>query len=153
MRLHVARSLSHVILEPARRGIEGIADGYVDIFVGLVFRAAPLHDDLLAGDGDVDADIEKLALVMMAMRSFDDDPTAGDPLIEPVEPADLVSDVRFDGVGRVHVAERDLQRDLHAEASKRHPKSSDSAISPAVQLSYPARRPGNVGMTTLLRPT
>jgi hypothetical protein len=86
-----------VILEPARRGIEGIPDSHVDIFVGLVFRAAPLHDDLLSGNGDVDADVVELPLVMMAMRSFDDDPTAGDPLIEPVEPADLVSDVRFDG--------------------------------------------------------
>ena len=56
---------------------------------------------------------------MMAMWNFDDDPTAGDPLIEPVEPADLVSDVRFDGLGGVHVAKRDLQRDLHAKAFPR----------------------------------
>src|SRR5512134_4099917 len=77
MRLHVARHLTHVILEPARRGIEGIADGHVDIFVGLVFRAAPLHDDLLSGNGDVDADIVEVTLVVMPMRSFDDDPAAG----------------------------------------------------------------------------
>ena len=38
-----------MILQPAGRGTEGVANGYVDIFVGVVLRAAPLHGDLLAG--------------------------------------------------------------------------------------------------------
>jgi hypothetical protein len=76
----------------------------------------------------------------MAMRGFYDNPTAGDAIIEPLELSDLVPDVRFDGLGSVHVAERDLQRDLHTEIV---PSASElsSAICPAVQLPYPARRP------------
>ena len=128
MRLHLARRLTHVILETARRGIEGIAHGHVDIFMGLVFRAAPLHDDLFSGSGDVDADIVEIPLATMAMRSFDDDPTAGDPLVEPVEPRDLLPDICFDGLGGVHVAERDLQRDLHA-GFPNGPKSSVARFS------------------------
>jgi hypothetical protein len=51
-----------VILEPACRGVESITDSDVDILVSLVFRATPLHDDLLSGNGEVDADIVQIAL-------------------------------------------------------------------------------------------
>jgi hypothetical protein len=67
MRLSLAAALAYVVLEPTHRGVEGIADRDVDVFVGVVLRPGTGHRQLLAGRVDLNPGAEQVALVTMAM--------------------------------------------------------------------------------------
>ena len=58
---------ANVFLELAPGRLEGIADGDVDVFVGMVVLGFPGHHDFLAGQRQIDAHMKELALVLVAV--------------------------------------------------------------------------------------
>ena len=102
-----------MILELAHRGVEGVADGDIDVLMGVVLRSFLIYVHVLAWHADVDADLVELALVVMAMRRLDGHVAAHDALEEAVELGCFLADDRFDGRRGVHVPKADLQGYLH----------------------------------------
>src|SRR5262245_9151751 len=109
----VASELPRMIFELAHRGIEGVADGDIDVLVRLVLRSLLIHMHVVAGHADVDADLVELALVVMPVRRLDGDVAAHDALEKAVKLGGLPADDRFHGGRWIHVAEADLQGHLH----------------------------------------
>src|SRR5262245_26979711 len=109
----VASELPRMIFELAHRGIEGVADGDIDVLVRLVLRAFLIHVHVVARHADVDADLVKLALVVMPVRRLDGDVAAHDALEKAVKLGGLLADDRLHGGRWVDVADADLQGVLH----------------------------------------
>src|SRR5215831_7882697 len=109
----VASELPRMIFELAHRGIEGVADGDINVLVRLVLRAFLIHMHVVARHADVDADLVTLALVVMPVRRLDGDVAAHDALEKAVKLGGLLADDRFHGGRWIHVAEADLQGNLH----------------------------------------
>ena len=116
--LDLAADLARVVFELARRRVEGVADGHVDVLVGVVPGAGVVDHDLLAGHADVDAHVVELALGLAPVRRLDHDAAADDALEVALELAGLFPDVGLDGLGRLHVAEGDLHWGLHLRTSR-----------------------------------
>src|SRR5215469_15445799 len=70
-------------------------------------------DNLLPRNFEVDTDTEQIALLMTRVLALDDDAARYDPLKEAFELHSALTYSRRDGVGRIHVAKRDLKRELH----------------------------------------
>src|SRR5581483_3388822 len=121
----------------AGRGVEGIADRYVNILMGAVSarmaifpecRLAvglprisslqafqrPMHDDFPPRHADLDTHIEGAALVVMAMGRLDGHPATGNSIANQIELGDALANVFLDGRGRRDVVKRDSQRMDHA---------------------------------------
>ena len=64
--LHRART-AEVIFELAAGGVEGIADGDMDVLVGVVFRRVAIHHDLAFRHGQVDPDMVDPPLPVMSV--------------------------------------------------------------------------------------
>ena len=91
------RSSRALILDLPHGGVEGVADGDIDVLVGVVLRAFLVHVHVLAGHADVDAHFVQLALLMMAMRRLDGHVAGDDAVEEALELGCLFADDRFDG--------------------------------------------------------
>ena len=63
-----APRLAHVLLELALRGVEGVANGDVDILVGMVVLRLAIHDDHPPRHRHLDPHVEQATLVVVAMR-------------------------------------------------------------------------------------
>jgi hypothetical protein len=60
--LDVAAHLSRVILEPPRRGVEGIANGDINVLMRVIERARAIHHHVFARHADIDAHVYSLPL-------------------------------------------------------------------------------------------
>lgn len=60
------RAVGSVFEAPSHR-VEGVTNGDVHVFVGVVVAAVTPHHHFLAGDGDVDTDVVGVAFVLMVM--------------------------------------------------------------------------------------
>ena len=74
VQFHLPAALTSVILEQPAGGIEGVAYGHVDVLVGMVLRRIAADGDLAAGDLEVNADPEQIALPATRVAAFDNDP-------------------------------------------------------------------------------
>jgi hypothetical protein len=102
-----------MVFELTARGVEGVAHRDMRILMRMVCAGVPSHDDLASGDGEVDANLEQLALLMPLVPAFDDDPAGGDTIEELIELFGPLADARLDGGRGVHVAEGNLEWQLH----------------------------------------
>jgi hypothetical protein len=66
-----------VVLETPARGIERVADGYVNVFVGVVQGRFPPDDDLAPGQGEIDPYVVQVPL-MAVVTGFHNDPAPHD---------------------------------------------------------------------------
>src|SRR6476659_7785155 len=147
----VASELPRMIFELAHRGIEGVADGDIDVLMRLVLRAFLIHMHVVARHADVDADLVELALVVMAMRRLDGDVAAHDALEEAVELGCFLADDRFDGRRGVHVPNADLQGylyvvllfDTQTNVPRGHEPVSISLITSSTPKTYQPSHPGS----------
>jgi hypothetical protein len=78
MGFNVTPHAPSMVLKLPHRGIEGIADGDIDVLMGVVLRSFLINMNVLARQADIDADFVQLALVMMAMWRLDADIAADD---------------------------------------------------------------------------
>jgi hypothetical protein len=85
VRLDVSALAARMILELPAHRIEAIADRDIDVFMGMVLGRIALHDDLLARNLEIDANVEKAALAMEPAGGLDDDATANDAAMELLE--------------------------------------------------------------------
>jgi len=108
--LDAAAHLPCLILQPVRRRIEGVADGDIDVLMGVVDGFCPIDDYVFSRHADIDPHVVELALVMMAVRCLHYDSAADDAVVEAFEFRRLFADAFLDGGGGVHVTEADLQR-------------------------------------------
>jgi hypothetical protein len=97
--LDVAAHLSRVILEPPRRGVEGVANGDIDVLMRVIEWACAIHHHVLARHADIDAHVIQLALVMVAVRRLHHDAAADDAVVEAFELRRLLADALLDGGG------------------------------------------------------
>jgi hypothetical protein len=98
-----------VALELALHGVEGVTDGHVHVLVRMVLVVVRLcHHQLTVRHGEIDANLEQPALVMMGVRRLHHHAAAHDMVIVLLELGGLVADAHLHGLGRLHVAEGDL---------------------------------------------
>jgi len=93
-------------------GIEGVADGNVNVFMPVV-AFITLNDELMAGDLYVDPYIVKHAMGMAVVWLLNDDAAADDMIIVLLELFGAFTNALLGGVGVVHVVKRNLQGNLH----------------------------------------
>jgi hypothetical protein len=119
MCLHLAVALTLVILELAPGGTKGVSQSHEGILVGMVGPGPSLDRDLVPRDGQVDSDVEQVALPMVPVRCFDRDATVDDLGTEPFQAPREAPDPRIERRGRFHVTIGYLQRNLHLIPSDR----------------------------------
>jgi len=72
-----------------------------------------IHDDLAARNGQINPDVKSLSLLAVLMRNFDHHPASHNAVIKLREFLRLLTNSRFHRRGRIHIAKRDLYRQLH----------------------------------------
>lgn len=102
-----------MILESTLYGIESVADGDIDVLMGVMFMGFAIDHDFGPGNREIDADVVKLSLVMVPMRRLDDDMASGDTIEELFEPFHPLADPGFHRIGGWDIAKRNLQRNLN----------------------------------------
>ena len=120
MSFHVPPLFLAEVLKLTTSDVEGFPDGDGRSFrlVGCPVKARlVLHDDLVARNGDVNADVDRVSGPMMPVRDFYENPTTHDAGIERLEVRGLLTNQRFKRRRGRRVAERDLHRNLHDVAS------------------------------------
>ncbi|MBI5451500.1 MAG: hypothetical protein HY940_09120 [Gammaproteobacteria bacterium] len=68
MGLDVTTAALQIAEDLAPRGLEAVADRYIQVLVGFAF-----DDDLVAGQADVDTDVIQVAVLAVAVRGFNQD--------------------------------------------------------------------------------
>ena len=85
MLLDVAALNPDMVLQLSARGLEGIANGYVDILVRLFVIRHPADNDLITFGPDINHDVIDIALVLMLVRCLDRDPATDNVITEQLQ--------------------------------------------------------------------
>ena len=118
MKLDVLPLPPDILFQLASRGIEGIPNRDIDVFVKWIVLGRFLHDgDLFARHLDVESHLIDIALKMVAMGHIDDHPAAHNAIAELVELRGLLEDPIFDGFDALEIVKADLQWKFHLSAS------------------------------------
>jgi len=105
--VQVLAGAADVLLEPAFRRQEGVADGHVRILVRVVVIRGPSNDDVVARNADVDADAVKQSLLVMVVWRLHRDPAAHDSVTDGLQFVDALSDVGLEGRALGELMEHD----------------------------------------------
>jgi hypothetical protein len=113
VQLDVAAPLANVIFEQPASGVERVVDGDIDILMCMVrLGIAPDHD-LAPGNFEINTHPEQITLLAAGVLAFDDDAARYDPVKEAFERLGALTYSRRDSIRRVHVAESNLEWQLH----------------------------------------
>jgi hypothetical protein len=113
VQLHLAAPLANMIFEHPAGGVEGVANRDIDILMRVVRRRIAADCDLAAGNFEVDADPEQIALTAARVPAFHDNPARDDTIEEPFELPSPLAYARRDGLRGIHMTESNLKRKLH----------------------------------------
>jgi hypothetical protein len=113
VRLDVAALFVDFILQLPTNRIERIAHSNVNVFVCMMLSGATVGDNFFAQGAYVDSDVIDIALVVMFVRGFNCDSTAGYFAEETLQSLDMFPYFRFDCSGRFKILKLYLQRYLH----------------------------------------
>jgi hypothetical protein len=117
--LHGAAALAGMILELARRRIEGVAHRDVNVLMRVIFRRFAVDHELAAARHfHVDAHMVELAFVAAAVGGLDHHAATHDPVGEAVQLGGLLAHLGLDRRRCVHIPEADLQGELHGVSSR-----------------------------------
>ena len=116
VRLHVASLAANMILELAPHGVETIADGDVDVLMGMVLRRIALHHDLVPRHFEIDPDVIEIAMAAPIWR-LNDDAAAHDTIEELLEFPSPLANLRLHSGRGIDIAECDLKPGWHGHSS------------------------------------
>jgi hypothetical protein len=108
MPFHFAALDTDIFFKLATGHVEGVTHRDIHVFVRLPVMMLAADDDVLAGNGKVDADMEEVALVLVLMVKFDCDFATDDVVAELLQFRRFFADSRLYGVGVWKAAKRDL---------------------------------------------
>jgi hypothetical protein len=108
--MEIRASLANVVFEQPAGGVESIADRDIDILVRVVRRGIAAHDNLAAGDIQVDANLEQIALKVTRVATLDHDAARCDAIEKPFELLGPFVYPCRDCMRGIHVPKRDLKR-------------------------------------------
>jgi hypothetical protein len=111
--LHLTPPAAHVVVELAPSFVERVVNSEIDVLMRSMFRRRLLHDELSAGNGQVDAHMVYLAFALMSVRGIYNHPTSHNPIVETVQLQSPFPYRRFDAFRRRYAPKCDLQRKLH----------------------------------------
>src|SRR3546814_7430274 len=97
--------LAGMVLQAAPGGIEGVAQGDVDVLVGVALTGIAVDHHLLARDAHLDVDVEKVALHVLAADGFDHHAAGRDPAIDLLQLCHLFPHPRLYGRSEEHTSE------------------------------------------------
>jgi hypothetical protein len=103
-----------MVLKLPPRGIEGIPDRDTQILMGVVLGRIAAHNDFTFRHNQFNADVVQPALTMVTVACFHDHAAGDDPIEEALEFGDTLANLVLNSDGRIHVAESDAKRLLHA---------------------------------------
>ncbi len=107
----------HVVLQPATRGVERIADGDVQILVCMVLAWFPVHHDRAPGNRQIDADVVDLAMAVVSVIGAQRHPAGGHAIPKLLEFLNPAPHLGLDGRRRFHATEGDLDVGWHVYSS------------------------------------
>jgi len=111
-RTHTTFDLSplsaRVVLKLPPRLAKGIVNGEIDVLVSGMLRWIPSDHELLAGHGEIDADVIDPPLTVMLMGRLHDYSAPHDPSEKLIQLRRPAADACLNGVGRIQPPERDL---------------------------------------------
>ncbi len=99
------------VLEPAPERVERVTQRDVGVLVMIA-----IDHDIVAGNPDDDADVEPMALLMVATLLLDGHVAPGHVRMELVELGGLLPDTLLERLRPREIAHRDLQRSLHVDS-------------------------------------
>lgn len=111
--LHLAAAEADLVLYPAFHSFECIANGDIDIFMGMMQIPFPACDEFRPGQLHIDSHMVEITLPMVFMRRFHDYTATYDIAGKMLQLFRVPADTRLDGLRWRHVAKADLQRQLH----------------------------------------
>ena len=107
--LSVFFPFAHDVLKLPACGLESIAYGHIDIFMGAVRARLTAHHNVgRFGHHEMDRDVKGVSLVVAVLRPRNDDARADDPVRYLFELLNFFSDACLDGVGMLNAIECDL---------------------------------------------
>jgi hypothetical protein len=95
--LDVASSSAARVVELARSSVEGIANGDVYVFVGMIVADSLARENLAPRRAEIDAHLERLTFVRWAVRSLDDHATRRYLAVQTLELCGFLAESGFDG--------------------------------------------------------
>jgi hypothetical protein len=113
VQLYRAAALPGVIFEPATQCVEGVANGDMRIFMRVVCAVIAADDDLAAGDREINANFEHIALVVARVLTLHRDVASGDAIEEMLKLLGTLADPYLQRWRWVHASKGDLKRHLH----------------------------------------
>jgi hypothetical protein len=113
MQLDVPTSLANVVFEQPAGRVESVADRDMDVLMRVVRRGITADGNLAAGDHQVYANLEQIALMAARVSALDDDTARDDAIEEAFELLGPLAYSRRDRIRGIHVPEGDLKRNLH----------------------------------------
>jgi hypothetical protein len=116
MLLDIAPELSQVVFQLPSESAESIAEGDVNILRGMICGRGPADDQLATWNRQLDSDMEKIPLMMVAVGLFDHHLAAGDACEALFQFPYMFFNVFCDRLRAVEVTKLNLQRRLHGSA-------------------------------------
>jgi hypothetical protein len=106
--LDLAALHPRMLLKLAGGGVEGVAQGDVEVLVGLPVVMVPAHHDVLLRDAEIDPDFVEITLMLVMVFCFDGDAAANDVVAELLELRRFFPNPGFYRVGMANAPKRNL---------------------------------------------
>ena len=106
--LDVAVLDTGMVLQLPLHGVEGIANHYIDIFMGMIVVVFLGHDQFLTRGLQVDAKMIQFSFLLMPMGGFNYHPAAHDVIMKLLQFGGFITNTAFQGWGRLHMPKGNL---------------------------------------------
>jgi len=109
MGFYLAAPFLAVLFQLPLCGGKGVADRYMHLLMGMMLARFPTRDELLIGNGDIDAHMEQIPLLLALVGQVHDHTTSRDRVGKQLlQLFHVIAYIGLDGVGMVHIAEYQL---------------------------------------------
>jgi hypothetical protein len=105
---YLAALHADILFELARGGGECVAQGDVEVFVGLLVVMVPAYHDMLVRDAHIDSDFVEITLMLMMMFCFDCNSATDDVIAELFQFYRFFPNSGFDRIGMRNAPKRNL---------------------------------------------
>jgi hypothetical protein len=113
MSFDITANFPHIVFQLSADSAEGIANGDMRIFVGVMLFRVPVHNELFAGDFETDHDFKEPSLPRVMVRECERNVTAGDSITVAFEGFHVSADIRLYGIRSFETSKSNFQWHLH----------------------------------------